>query len=94
MKRFLDNIATEIIELALIYALSSHVIFRQGYEMAPELVAHIAGGFGETQIHRDKLKRQLEVLSRGAETCRQFAVKRFSGDSIIFILSNERYPGF
>lgn len=79
MKRFLDDVAVEAIEVVLMSALPSILSPVEVYKMAPDLVAHIAGEKGEIQAQRYQLARQLEVLSRGAETCKQFAVNELSG---------------
>ncbi|KAI1845364.1 hypothetical protein JX266_008459 [Neoarthrinium moseri] len=79
MKRFLDDVAVEIIEVVLVSALPAILSPVKVYEMAPELVARIAGESEEAQNQREQLTRQLEVLSRGAETCKEFAVTKFNG---------------
>ncbi|KAK8048245.1 interferon-induced GTP-binding protein Mx [Apiospora phragmitis] len=78
MKRFLDDVAVEAIEVVLMSALPSILSPVEVHKMAPDLVAHIAGEKGKIQAQRYQLVRQLEVLSRGAETCKQFAVNGLS----------------
>ncbi|KAI0123379.1 P-loop containing nucleoside triphosphate hydrolase protein [Xylariales sp. AK1849] len=80
IKRFLDDIAVEVIEVVLVSALPAILSPVKVYGMSPELVAGIAGESQEIQIQRDQLRRQLEVLSRGAEICKQFAVPGFSNE--------------
>jgi hypothetical protein len=44
-----------------------------------DLVALIAGKSEENRTYREQLTRQLEVLGKGAEICKYFAVVKFSG---------------
>jgi len=71
-KRFVDNIATEVIEANLINTL--HDIFSPltVTSMATDIVADIAGESGETRVQREQLIKQLGVLTSGFETCKRF----------------------
>ncbi|KAH6655546.1 P-loop containing nucleoside triphosphate hydrolase protein [Truncatella angustata] len=80
LKRFLDDIAVEVIEVVLMSALPAILSPVKVYEMAPDLVARIAGETEEVQTMRNQLMRQLAVLSSGAETCKQFATTKLSVD--------------
>ncbi|KAK8106604.1 interferon-induced GTP-binding protein Mx [Apiospora kogelbergensis] len=79
MKRFLDDIAVEVIEAVLMNALPAMLSPGKVFEMSPNLVTRIAGENKEAQAQRNQLMKQLEVLCRGAETCKQFAVNEPSG---------------
>ena len=46
------------------------------YKMKFDLVALIAGKSEENRTYREQLTRQLEVLGKGAEICKYFAVVR------------------
>ena len=79
MKRFLDDVAVEAIEMVLMSALPSILSPVDIYKMEPDLVAHIAGEREEIQARRHQLVRKLGILSRGVKTCKQFAVNELSG---------------
>lgn len=79
MKRFIDDIAVEVVESVLISALPTILSPAKVFGMPPDLVARIAGENEETQTQRHQLSKQLELLCRGAETCKQFAVNDLSG---------------
>ncbi|KAK8129401.1 interferon-induced GTP-binding protein Mx [Apiospora kogelbergensis] len=79
VKRFIDDIAVEVVESVLISALPTILSPAKVFGMPPDLVARIAGENEETQTQRHQLSKQLELLCRGAETCKQFAVNDLSG---------------
>jgi hypothetical protein len=88
MKRFLDDVAVEVIEVVLMSELPVSLSPVKVYGMAPELVAQIAGETKDIQIQRSELMRQLKVLSRGAEICTQFAAAKLSGKKATPLSSN------
>jgi len=79
MKRFIDDVAVEVIELGLVSALADILSPVKVYKMEAELVAQIAGESEDSQTYREQLNRQLEVLGKGAEICKQFAFVKISG---------------
>ncbi|KAH8655575.1 dynamin family protein [Xylariales sp. PMI_506] len=72
IKRFVDDIAVEVIEVCLISVLANVLSPVEVYKMSPDLVTLIAGESEESQAQRERLGRQLEVLNKGAETCKGF----------------------
>ncbi|KAJ0100684.1 hypothetical protein J7T55_002027, partial [Diaporthe amygdali] len=82
MKRFIDNVAVEVIEVGLVSALIDILSPVKVHMMKAELVAHIAGESEENQTYREQLNRQLEVLGKGAEICKQFAFVKIRADSV------------
>ncbi|KAK1994160.1 hypothetical protein LX36DRAFT_727998 [Colletotrichum falcatum] len=79
MKRFIDDIAVEAIESVLVSALAEILSPVKVYKMKPDLVALIAGESEATRSYREQLTKQLEILSKGAEMCKHFAVVKLSG---------------
>jgi hypothetical protein len=73
LKRFVDDIAIEVIEAKLISPL--HDIFSPMTvsSMPAELVIGIAGESEENRAQREQLTKQLDVLMKGSETCKRFA---------------------
>jgi hypothetical protein len=72
LKRFVDDIAIEVIEAKLISPL--HDIFSPitVASMPADLVTSIAGESEENRAQREQLNKQLEVLMKGTETCKRF----------------------
>ncbi|KAL2173766.1 P-loop containing nucleoside triphosphate hydrolase protein [Thermothelomyces heterothallicus CBS 202.75] len=82
MRRFIDDIAVEVVEEKLMSALEDILSPVSVSEMSADDVARIAGESEETRAERDRLNKQLEVLENGRDTCRRFVDVRFSGDSV------------
>jgi hypothetical protein len=82
MKRFIDDIAVEVIEVVLVSALADILSPVEVYKMQPDLVAVIAGESAQNQVYRKQLTSQLEILGKGAEMCKHFATVRLSGKII------------
>jgi hypothetical protein len=82
LKRFVDDIAIEVIESKLISPL--HNIFSPitVTSMSADLVTCIAGESEENRAQREQLNKQLEVLTKGIETCRRFAGVRIIGEIV------------
>ncbi|KAH7016233.1 dynamin family protein [Microdochium trichocladiopsis] len=74
MKRFVDDIAVSVIEAGLVLALHQMLCPAEVYKMDTELVASLAGDTEENRVCREQAVRQLEVLDRSAQICRQFPV--------------------
>lgn len=93
MKRFIDDVAVEVIEVCLVSGLASLLSPVGVYKMAPDLVALIAGESEENQARREQLVRQLEVLDKGAETCQDFVGVNLSGKLCKFLVRDcANYP--
>jgi GTPase SAR1 family protein len=80
MKRFIDNVAVEIIEEKLLSKLLDILSAVTVYRMSEDTIASIAGESIESRTLRRKLERQIGVLEKGSETCKRFASARL-GDS-------------
>jgi hypothetical protein len=72
LRRFVDDIAIEVIEAKLISPL--HDIFSPitVTSMPAEVVASIASESEENRIQREQLTKQLDILMKGFETCKKF----------------------
>ncbi|KAH8799852.1 P-loop containing nucleoside triphosphate hydrolase protein, partial [Xylogone sp. PMI_703] len=72
LERFIDDIAVEAIEAKLITPL--HNIFTPiaVTTMSTDLLAAIAGESDESRIQREKSTKQLDILTKGYETCERF----------------------
>ncbi|KAF7503507.1 hypothetical protein GJ744_003658 [Endocarpon pusillum] len=79
LKRFVDDIAIEVIEAKLIspfYDIFSPITVTS---MPADLVTHIAGESEVNRAQREQLTRQLDVLMKGSETCKRFIGVRVLG---------------
>lgn len=72
MKRFVDGIAIEVIETALVQALVKIFSPITVYNMPSSLVTRIAGESKESHDMREQLSQKLKTLRNGFETCRRF----------------------
>ncbi|KAK4095885.1 hypothetical protein N658DRAFT_519494 [Parathielavia hyrcaniae] len=79
LKRFIDDVAVEVIEAKLMSALDRILPPVSIYQMPDNQVARIAGESDEIRTEREQLNKQLEVLRNGLETCKRFAGFRISG---------------
>ncbi|KAI1495438.1 P-loop containing nucleoside triphosphate hydrolase protein [Biscogniauxia marginata] len=72
MRRFIDDVAVEIIEKKLVSALSGILspVFVDG--MPQNQVSSIAGESQKSRSQREELTKQLDVLKYGSETCKRF----------------------
>ena len=72
MKRFIDDIAIEVIEAKLVSQLGSIFSPITVTSMAADLVDSVAGESEENRAEREQLTKQLDVLMKGSETCKRF----------------------
>ncbi|KAJ5705391.1 hypothetical protein N7536_001080 [Penicillium majusculum] len=72
LKRFVDDIATEVIETKLLTALPALFTPITAFEMSEDLVSEIAGESEESQSLREQLNKKLWILTKGSDTCRRF----------------------
>ncbi|KAJ5882273.1 uncharacterized protein N7529_000945 [Penicillium soppii] len=72
LKRFVDDIATEVIEVNLLGAIPTLFTPITAYEMPKELVRQIAGESEESQSRREQLNKKLWILRKGSDTCKRF----------------------
>ncbi|SPQ23961.1 4aabc9d3-cb0e-4cab-b923-e71054945ea4 [Thermothielavioides terrestris] len=68
LKRFIDDVAVEVIEGRLVSALAAILSPVSVFEMPADQVARIAGEPEEIRAEREQLTKQLEVLRSGLET--------------------------
>ena len=83
MKRFVDDIAIEVVEDKLISSLHDMLSPTTVISMPADLVTSIAGESEENRAEREQLKKQLEVLMKGIETCKRFVGVRILGKTIL-----------
>lgn len=72
LKRFLDDVAVEIVETKLIGALADILLPAAVFSMSDDVVERIAGEPEDHRRQREKLKKQLEVLGKGSDFCKRF----------------------
>ncbi|PLN82654.1 P-loop containing nucleoside triphosphate hydrolase protein [Aspergillus taichungensis] len=72
LKRFIDDIANEVIEAKLMLSLLDILSPVAVFDMPPTLVTRIAGESEEYQELREHLTKKLLVLEKGSETCKRF----------------------
>lgn len=77
LKRFIDDVAIELVEAKLVRALPDIFSPMTVYRMGPELVGRIAGEPDEKLRRREELEKQLAALGRGSEICKRFAGVEF-----------------
>lgn len=82
LKRFTDDIATQVIEEKLVAALHTILTSVSIFHMSSEKVARIAGEPEESRSRRELLTRQLEVLRNGLDTCKRFVNLRISNGEL------------
>ncbi|KAI3327306.1 vacuolar sorting protein [Xylariaceae sp. AK1471] len=73
LKRFIDDVAVEVIEMKLMSALQHIFSPVSVYAMDTALVSLIAGESEESVVERGELQKQLSVLRTGSDTCKYFA---------------------
>jgi hypothetical protein len=79
LKRFIDDIAIEVIESKLISALLLIFSPITVVGLTDETVARIAGESEEIRSEREQLVKKLEILMKGFKTCEQFVNVRVAG---------------
>ncbi|KAI1483206.1 dynamin family protein [Daldinia eschscholtzii] len=79
LKRFIDSVATEVIEQKLLAALSNILSPVAVFSMSPELVERIAGESQESRAMREELTKKIDVLQKGSDTCKRFIDSKLSG---------------
>ncbi|KAI9774215.1 MAG: hypothetical protein M1839_001761 [Geoglossum umbratile] len=72
LKRFIDDIAIEAIESKLISPLGDIFSPVTVITMSDDLVTRIAGESEENRAQREQLTKQLDVLTKGSDTCKRF----------------------
>lgn len=90
MKRFIDDIAIEVIEMKLLCPLGGIFTPVAVSVMPTDVVTRIAGESEENRTERDQLTKKLNILSKGLETCQRFIGVRLLGktDTSMFLRHN------
>ena len=83
MKRFVDDIAVEVVETALISKLDGIFTPINILNLDDKKVETIAGESEESKQQREDLKRQLEILASGSKTCKWYSAARAQGECIL-----------
>ena len=79
LKRFIDDIAIEVIEAKLISPLGSIFSPVGVSNMSDDFVTSMAGESEESRAQREQLVKQLDVLKKGSDTCKHFIGVRLLG---------------
>ncbi|KAJ5335737.1 uncharacterized protein N7506_005673 [Penicillium brevicompactum] len=82
LKRFVDDIATEVVEMKLLCTLPGIFNPVTAFDMSDELVTQIAGESEESRSLREQLNKKLRVLAKGSDTCRRFVGIRGLGKKL------------
>jgi hypothetical protein len=95
LKRFIDDIAIEVIEAKLISPLGSIFTPVAVSTMSADLVTSMAGESEESRAQREQLTKQLDVLTKGSDTCKRFIGVRLLGKAgpCLFYFSSCLYTG-
>ncbi|KAI0097029.1 P-loop containing nucleoside triphosphate hydrolase protein [Hypoxylon sp. NC0597] len=80
MKRFIDGIATEVIEQKILMPLSDILSPVAVFKMSPDLVELIAGESQESRTRREELTKKIDVLQKGLKTCEHFMDAKLRGE--------------
>ncbi|KAM3560216.1 hypothetical protein ARSEF4850_003753 [Beauveria asiatica] len=78
LKRFIDDVAVEVIEACLLNKLSDIMDPSSIFMMSEAQIADIAAETEESQVARQELKTKLKILKGGDETCKKFAAIYFN----------------
>ncbi|KAM3432355.1 hypothetical protein NHJ13734_006898 [Beauveria thailandica] len=78
LKRFVDDVAVEVIEGCLVNKLSDIMDPSSIFMMSEAEVADIAAETEESWVAREELKTKLKILKGGDETCKKFAALYFN----------------
>ncbi|KAM3487985.1 hypothetical protein MY3957_008715 [Beauveria namnaoensis] len=73
MKRFIDDVAVEVIEACLLVKLNEIMDPTSIFTMKDADIARIAAETGESRAERAELEAKLKVLESGSEVCKTFA---------------------
>ena len=95
MKRFIDDIAIEVVEAQLISPLGGIFTPVAVSAMSTDLVTSMAGESEENRAQREQLTKQLDVLTKGSDTCKRFIGVRLLSktDPCLFDFNSCLYRG-
>jgi hypothetical protein len=96
MKRFIDDIAIQVVEFKLIAALGEIFSPVKVFCMDSGLVTLIAGESEENRTTRQELTKKLGILQAGRDTCKRFINVRLVGKKAVgdFVASAYGYHRF
>lgn len=77
LKRFIDNVAVDLVETELVAKLCDIFCPISAYEMPPDMIERIARESEDNRRLREQLREQLDVLAQGSDFCRRFMGMRF-----------------
>ncbi|CAN8095619.1 unnamed protein product [Discula destructiva] len=80
LKRFLDDVAVELVETKLIAPLASVLLPQDVFSWPTDRVESIAGESEENKRQREQLQKQLDVLNKGSDFCKRFLGLRIGGE--------------
>jgi hypothetical protein len=72
LKRFVDDVVVEAIEVKLINSISDIFSPISVSGLPAELVTAIAGESEDSRAEREQLNRQLTILTKGSDICKGF----------------------
>ncbi|KAE8320142.1 P-loop containing nucleoside triphosphate hydrolase protein [Aspergillus transmontanensis] len=72
LKRFIDGVATDVVETTLTKSLNQLLSPIVVHHMSDTSVSRIAGESKENRDLREQLSKKLEILESGSRTCRKF----------------------
>ncbi|KAJ3495912.1 hypothetical protein NLG97_g3046 [Lecanicillium saksenae] len=73
LKRFVDDVAVEVVEACLLDKLSEIMDPLSIFSMSDDEVASVAAETEESRTAREELEAKLKLLKSGSETCKNFA---------------------
>lgn len=79
LKRFVDDIANEVVESKLMSSLPRILSPVTVFDMPANLIMRIAGESKESQKTREQLNKELLILTKGSETCKRFVGTKSDG---------------
>ncbi|KAI1408675.1 P-loop containing nucleoside triphosphate hydrolase protein [Hypoxylon sp. FL1857] len=82
VKRFIDIIATEVIEQKILMPISDILSPVAVFKMSPDLVELIAGESQESRKKREELTRKVSVLQKGLKICEHFMDAKLRGEPL------------
>ncbi|KAK4221389.1 dynamin family protein [Podospora fimiseda] len=81
LRRFVDDIAVEVIEAKLVNVLNNILSPSSVFKMSTDVAARVAGEPEQSRMERAQLTRQLQVLKEGVEICKRFMGLRLLGEA-------------
>lgn len=88
LKRFVDDIANEVVEGKLMSSLSRILSPVTVFDMPANLIMRIAGESKESHTVREQLKKELLILTKGSETCKWFVRTKTEGMYALALILN------